>query len=223
MSTPAAPRTRSSSAARAARAGEGSHRTWIFVGVGLVVVFAAILAVALATEETSSTAAVAEVTVTGDPLPLFTEPTDDPAIGLPAPALSGTGIDDEPLEITPGDGTAKVITFFAHWCPVCQTEVPLLVDLLDEGGLPDDVELVAVSTGVDPARGNYPPGAWFAREGWEEPTLVDDTQSPAGRAFGLSAYPYYVAVDAEGNVVQRSSGAISMEQVQQLAAAAAAG
>lgn len=220
MSTPAAPRTRTSTAARAARAGEGSKKTWIFVGVGLVVAFAAILAVALASEETDSSEAVAEVTVSGDALPLFDDPADDPAVGQPAPALSGTGLDGQPLEITPGDGTPKVIAFFAHWCPVCQTEVPLLVDWVDDGLVPEGSELVAVSTGVDPARGNYPPGAWFRREGWEQPTLVDDSTSPAARAYGLAAYPYLVAVDGEGNVVQRVSGAQPRDVVELLFAAA---
>lgn len=220
MSTPAAPRTRTSTAARAAQAGEGSKRTWILVGVGLVVAFAAILAIALASEETDDTEAVAEVDVAGDALPLFDDPADDSAAGQPAPTLSGTGLDGEPLEIDPGDGTPKVIAFFAHWCPVCQDEVPLLVDWIEGGGVPEGVEFYGVSTGVDPARGNYPPSAWFRREGWEQPTLVDDSGSPAARAYGLTAYPYFVALDAEGDVVRRATGALPVAGVEELFAAA---
>lgn len=223
MSTPAAPRSRTSTAARAARAGEGSRRTWIIVAVVLVVAFAGILAVALASEEANDSEATAEVDITGDALPQFDDPANDAADGQLAPALTGTGLDGQPLEITPGDGTPKVIAFFAHWCPVCQDEVPLLVDWIEGGNAPADVDFYGVSTGVDPVRGNYPPGAWFDREGWEQPTLVDDSTSPAARAYGLTAYPYFVALDAEGRVVQRATGALPIEGVEELFAAARTG
>ena len=50
---------------------------------------------------------------------------------------------------------------------------------VDGGGLPDDVDIVTVSTGIEPTAPNYPPEAWFEREGWTAPIIVDETGSVA--------------------------------------------
>ena len=161
--------------------------------------------------------------IDGAPLAPYPSEGADPAVGETAPTLAGTALDDTPLTIDPGDGRPKVIAFFAHWCPVCQSEVPTLTSWLDGGGLSPDADLYGVSTGVDPARGNYPPAPWFAREGWTQPTLVDTATSTAALSFGLTAYPYFVAVDADGRVVARATGALSIDAVEQLVDAAIAG
>lgn len=221
MSAPARPRNRA--ATRAARADRSTSTTWILVGAGVVVAFAALLALALAGENTDTPPDVADVAVAGDPLPPLDNPANDAAVGAPAPALVGTGIDREPLDVTPGDGTPKILVFLAHWCPVCQAEVPMLRDWVDGGGLGDDVEMIAISTGVDPLQPNYPATEWLESEGWDLPALLDDTTSPAANAYGLTAYPTFVAIDADGNVVRRVSGALDPAEVDTLVDAARAG
>ena len=43
--------------------------------------------------------------------------------------------------------------------------------------MPDDVELITVSTSVKPGAENYPPQEWLDGEGWTAPVLADDENS----------------------------------------------
>ncbi len=163
----------------------------------------------------------ADVTVTGEPLPEmpqvtgsspFTTAEDDPAIGKPAPKLQGESFDGSNITIDPGDGTPRVIVFVAHWCPHCQKEVPLIQEWIDDGNLPEGVEIVFVSTAVNEPRGNYPPSAWIVEEGVTPRVLLDDDQSAAAADYGLVSFPYFVMTNGEGKVVARGSGEIPMDQ-----------
>ena len=159
-----------------------------------------------------------DVDVTGDALAVLEDPADDPAVGQPAPVVTGETFEGDAVRI-PGDGPT-VVVFLAHWCPHCQREVPFLVDHFEETGMPEDVDVLAVTTSVDPSAPNYPPSAWLERERWDILTLYDDEAGSAARAFGLSAFPYFVAIDADGNVVARTSGELEAPQVEALLDAA---
>lgn len=142
-------------------------------------------------------------------LPPYDAEGPDGAIGMPIPRLSGQNLmTGEPMTIE-ADGTAKVIIFVAHWCPACQNEVPRIVEHLQDSPMPDDVELVAVSTSVRDDGPNYPPGRWLDREDWTAPTLADSEVGLAAAYYGLTSFPYFVVADAEGNVVTRVAGQIS--------------
>ena len=150
------------------------------------------------------------IVLEGDPLPEYAGPTDDPAVGLPIPTVSATGMDGQPVSIGPGKPT--IVLFLAHWCPHCQREVPLVQDWVDAGGLPPEVDLIAVSTAFDPSAPNYPPADWLAREGWTAPTIEDPDREIA-TAYGLSAFPYWVIADATGAVQLRLTGEQTVEQL----------
>jgi cytochrome c biogenesis protein CcmG, thiol:disulfide interchange protein DsbE len=114
------------------------------------------------------------------------------------------------------DGKPKIMLFVAHWCPHCQVEIPRLAGWLPDHPLPGDVEVVTVSTGVEANRPNYPPSTWLEREGWTYPTLADSATGDAAKAYGLSAFPYFVAVDKGGRVVARDTGELSTGQFSDL-------
>lgn len=156
------------------------------------------------------------VTVDGTALPLLSGSGTDPAVGSPMPIVSGTGLDGSAVTV-PAAGRPTMIMYVAHWCPHCQVEVPVVQEWVDGGGLPDGVDLVAVSTAVDSRRPNYPPGDWLEREGWTAPVLVDGNEA-ASRAAGLSAFPFFVGVDSEGEVVGRASGELTTDQLDAIAA-----
>jgi hypothetical protein len=78
--------------------------------------------------------------------------------------------------------------------------------------MPDDVELLTVSTSVKPGADNYPPEKWLESEGWSAPVLADDDASSVAQAYGLTSFPYFVVVDADGKVVARASGELSTDQ-----------
>lgn len=175
-----------------------------------------------ASEATSDTddSAVAEPASVA--LPEFVGPEDDPAVGMTIPTISGTDVEGAPMTIE-ADGQAKVILFVAHWCPHCQAEVPAIVDHLADTPMPDDVDLVTVSTAVDPSAPNYPPVEWLDSEGWDAPTLADTADNLAASYYGLSGFPFFVVVDADGKVVFRTSGELSMDQFDALVEAAQTG
>jgi thiol-disulfide isomerase/thioredoxin len=159
----------------------------------------------------------APVTVDGDALAPLPESGDDPAIGQVMPTIAGTSFEGTPLTV-PAAGRPTLLLFVAHWCPHCQAEVPVVHQWVDEGGLPDGVDLMTVSTAVDARRGNYPPAAWLADEGWTSPVLADDADGSGATAAGLTSFPYFVAVDADGTVAARASGELTSDQLDRIVA-----
>ena len=150
-------------------------------------------------------------TVTGA-LPVLADSTADPAMGTSAPEVTGQSFDGTEISIT-ADGTAKAIVFLAHWCPFCQEELPWVSDWLAENGTPAGVDVYAVATAISRNRENWPPSEWLEREGFDGPILVDDEANSIANAFGLPAYPYWVFVDADGNVAGRVSGGITPDDL----------
>jgi thiol-disulfide isomerase/thioredoxin len=160
------------------------------------------------------------VVVSGQPLVLLPD-GPDPAVGAPAPVLEGSAFDGTAVRIA-ADGRPKVLVFLAHWCPHCQREVPVLSQWIAANGRPDGVDVYGIATGTTPDRPNFPPSAWLARERFTPPTLADDADGRAATAFGLSAFPFFVAVDADNHVVARLSGELSVPRWEALHAEAAA-
>lgn len=211
----------------------GPHVSMIVLGLGaLVIAIAAVAAVALApapAPAAPSVAASAPPTAPTDAspsnaaaaadLPPFASTKNDPAVGLRVPEVDGRSFDGTPVRIT-ADGRPKLIVFLAHWCPHCQREVPVVQAWLDAEGMPAGVDLVSVATAIDPNRPNYPPDAWLAREHWSLPVIVDADNQVATR-YGLTAFPFWVALAADGTVAQRLTGELTPEQLDALVASVA--
>lgn len=194
------------------------------LALGAVVVVLAIgLAVAFATGgddgDSSDLAAFAPVTVVGANLPEFTATEGDPAIGDVAPTLLGQTPDGSAITVGGATGEPTLVAFLAHWCPHCQRELPLLVDLADQGAF-GGVRTVAVLTGTDANAPNFPPAAWLEDEGWDGDVLVDSETTSAAAAYGLAGYPFLVVLDGDGQVVARASGELSAADVTALVDAA---
>jgi thiol-disulfide isomerase/thioredoxin len=149
--------------------------------------------------------------VSGNPLPLFSSPSGDPAVGQTIPTVSS------PTASIQANGKAKILLFLAHWCPHCQAEVPVVQDWIDGGNLPGDVDLISVSSSIDPSRPNYPPNEWLEREGWTSPVIVDESGAVAD-AYGLSAFPYWVFVNADGTVAGRLTGELPPSELDRIVA-----
>jgi thiol-disulfide isomerase/thioredoxin len=220
---PNTPRTK----ATRTQAGRPRSSNTLILGLGgLVLVGAAVVAIALSqgggSPSTSLAPSPASASVDASAtLPAYsTGAASDPAIGLPAPEFSGLSFDGSTVSVS-HDGRAKLLLFLAHWCPHCQNEVPVVQDWLDAGSLPAGVDLVSISTSSDPNRPNYPPSAWLEREGWTAPVVVDSANAIAN-AYGLTAFPYWVAVDADGNVADRLTGELTPEQIDAIVASLAA-
>lgn len=190
------------------------------------VVLALIVAVAIgtATEQSPADNLPTDVLVdiTGDALVPLAQGTADAAIGALIPEVSSIDFDGNPAEIR-NDGTPKIILFLAHWCQFCRAEVPAVQAYIDENSWPAGVDFVTVATAIDRARPNYPPNAWLDREGWTQRVVMDDEASAIGAAYGLPAFPYYVFVNGDGEVVSRATGAQDPQVIADAAAALLAG
>ena len=240
MSNKPSRKTSPSAKVRAASASGRSSTVWWWVGLGVLVVVIAVVAVAVGRSSDSGSDAggsaspsggtvvpngdlkYGTVTVSGTPLPKAGGAGADPAVGDTLPTITGETFDGSPITIGP-DGKPQVVMVVAHWCPHCGREVPKLQKWLDENGMPTDVELVTLATANDNTAPKFPAGDWLRKEKWSVPTLLDDEQSTGGQALGVSGYPYFIVVDAEGKVVFRTSGELTTEQFELLLEAARTG
>jgi thiol-disulfide isomerase/thioredoxin len=214
--------TKSKSKSSAVAAARKKQPPWLWIGVAVLVLVLAVAAIVSSggsEKKPTSAQGVEEtrpVTVTGTPLVKLPDSGADPALGQEIPEVRGQAFDGSPVFIR-NDGRPKVIVFVAHWCPHCQREVPILVKYLKSNPLPKGVDLYTVATATSAKSPNYPPSAWLEKEGWTAPTMADSAEQQAAEAFGLSAFPYFVAVDGSGKVVARTTGEITTDEFAGLA------
>jgi len=156
------------------------------------------------------------VEVVGDVLEPLPESGDDSTIGLMAPTLNGYAFDGSNLSVTPGNGKPYMLVFLAHWCPHCNREIPRLIEWQASGAVPADLQIIGVSTGVANDRPNYPPSQWVVEKGWPWPVMADSEGVDAARAYGVSGYPFFVLVGADGEVKVRGSGELEIDQLNQI-------
>lgn len=203
---------------------DGSNRLFTLAILGILVLGLAGVAFVVTQREGTNFDGdqTADVELEGEPLVqmptsgVTIDPASDPVIGSPLPVISGTGFNDEPITIE-DDGRAKVVYFLAHWCPHCQAEVPRVVELIEDGKQPEDLDIYGISTSVDASRGGaYPPANWFDREGFDVPVIRDNDSSSALTYFGGGGFPYTVYVDADNNIVARSSGELDPATIENL-------
>jgi rhodanese-related sulfurtransferase/thiol-disulfide isomerase/thioredoxin len=178
---------------------------WVITFVLIVAVATGVLAV-----NNSDTPAARQETgfaeVIGTPLARFADP--DTAIGATAPSIVASTFDGDRVQFG-SDGVARIYAFVAHWCSHCQREVPKLVAWMDGTEVPDGVDVVVISTAVSATADNYPPSAWLEREGWTGTTVVDSEEGDVALGYGLAAFPFWVAVDANDTVIFRATGEVT--------------
>ena len=189
------------------------NKNFIIAGAVILVLGLAIaIGVTLSSEPVAAGLPEGETTVTGDLLPEFAGDNDDNiALGLAAPVFSAPNENSEIVSLEK-NGNAKALLFLAHWCGYCQKEVPVVQGFIDSAGVPPGVDVIAIATSIDRGRENYPPQKWLADEGWSE-TQIYDLDREIGNAYGLSAFPYWVFLDKDLNVVARRTGNLPADMV----------
>lgn len=148
----------------------------------------------------------------GEGLPGYPSSGPDPAVGLTMPQLSGTDYySGETTTIGVSEGMATITMIWAHWCPYCQQEVPMLQEVVGDGALDpyDAVQLQTVTTFIDPERPN-PLVPYLEDLRLDYPVIVDEDGSIAA-ALGMSAVPAWIVTGPDGSVLGRFTGAIGRD------------
>ena len=142
------------------------NKNFIIAGsILLVIGLAVAIGVTLVDEPLDGNLPEGEITIIGDSLPEFAGENDNNiARGLSAPTFSGPNQNSEIVSLEK-NGNAKALLFLAHWCGYCQTEVPVIQNLINTVGVPSGVEIIAIATSIDRGRENYPPQKWLSDEG----------------------------------------------------------
>ena len=189
------------------------NKNFIIAGaVVLVLGLAIAIGVTLSSEPVAAGLPEGEISVVGDFLPQYAGENDDNvALGLAAPTFSAPDQNSEIFQLEK-NGNSKALLFLAHWCPHCQREVPVVQRFIDSNGVPPGIEVIAVATSIDRGRDNYPPQEWLEREGWSE-TQIYDLDREIGEAYGLNAFPYWVFLDKDLNVLARRTGNLPEDMV----------
>lgn len=162
------------------------------------------------------------VVVTGAALATFDSTIDDLTIGTAAPVIAGESFDGTPITVGGPTENPTFVVFLAHWCPHCNDEVPELIGLEEAGRMPEGLDVIGVSTAVEPDRENYPPSEWIDDRGWPWPTMADDEALSAMAAVGGSSFPFAVVLDTDGNVLARRAGQASADDTVEFLEAALA-
>ena len=189
------------------------NKNFIIAGaVVLVLGLAIAIGVTLSSEPVAAGLPEGEINVDGESLPQYAGENDDNiALGLSAPTFSAPDQNSE-IFILEKDGNSKALLFLAHWCPHCQREVPVVQSFIDSNGVPPGIDVIAVATSIDRGRDNYPPQEWLEREGWSE-IQIYDLDREIGEAYGLNAFPYWVFLDKDLNVIARRTGNLPEDMV----------
>lgn len=125
-------------------------------------------------------------------------------------------LDDEEVEIvSPSADSIHVLVFWAAYCTPAVGELTKMQAMLDRLG-PRGLELYAIS--IDgPDTVAQVPGI-VAREAWTFPVLFDADTSTMSRWNPKGDCPFYVVLDADGNVITTHQGYVKgdVEALEQL-------
>lgn len=105
-------------------------------------------------------------------------------------------------------GKPLVINFWASWCPPCKGEMPDFEEVYQEKGEDITFMMVNMTDGgretVDTAK------SFLSDSGYTFPVYFDTQQSAAG-TYGISSIPTTIFIDAKGQIIAGSTGAIDKD------------
>ncbi len=147
------------------------------------------------------------------PAPATGEATSGPALGFQIGAIAP----DFELDILGGGSTrlsslrgrAVVLNFWASWCGPCAEEMPALQALYLSQGSGGPVVL-AINQGEDAASAQ----AFVRAHGITVPVALD-TDQQVGRQYRVIGLPASIWIDAKGRIVDRVSGAMAPDVLQE--------
>lgn len=126
------------------------------------------------------------------------QPTTNIEVGMQAPDFSQPTPDGDELRLSDLRGQYVLVDFWASWCRPCRLENPNVVRIYnqykDKG-----FEILGVS--LDRNREAWLKAIEQDNLGWKHVSDLGFWQNAVAQAYGVSAIPYTVLVDPEGNIV----------------------
>lgn len=128
------------------------------------------------------------------------------------PDLEFHGLDGKAHRLSEWNGKLLLLNFWATWCTPCLKEIPLLVEIQREHG-PRGLQIVGIAMDdVEPVR------AFAQRLQMNYPIMVGQGEIASamdqlGDPFG--AFPFSVLIAPDGRILDRRSGDLSREEIQE--------
>lgn len=146
-------------------------------------------------------------------LPRYPKSGQDTALGMTLSPITGAWYPDGSVRsIDPSDGIARAWVVWAHWCPYCQQELPIVKSWYEANAAANPhMEVVSITTSIDDSKSN-PLLPYLEAENFPFPVIVD-TSGDLGTQMGVSAFPFWVFTGPDGTVLGRTAGLLSEEQL----------
>ena len=142
--------------------------------------------------------------------------TEDPAVGLIAPAV--TGVDGSGETVTFGSVGAPELVIIATVNDNSEGTVDAAASLIDASGRVSGVDTILVVSGEGTAALK-----WLGSSGWQGRALIDNSGSILLDSYGVSLTPHVVAIDADGRIAARASGTLDPADIRLVSLAALTG
>ena len=128
----------------------------------------------------------------------------------PAPQLSGTTLEGEPLDVSDYKGRVVVLNFWASWCPPCRAEAPNLIEV-SERTKDDGVQFI----GVNVKNAKDEALAFERKQGVPYPSLHDQPGVLLTRFRTLvpQVPPTTLLLDRQGRIAGRFIGGVTTREL----------
>ena len=134
----------------------------------------------------------------------------------PLPPITLQTLDGQPAPLSAFQGRPIVINIWATWCPPCLREMPVLLRAQQTQA---DIHYLFVNQGESAEQVR----AYLLRHGLPLRNVRLDTRGQLAAAYGVSAYPTTLFVDAQGRLVEQRMGELTAATLQQKVQALRAG
>ena len=125
------------------------------------------------------------------------------ASSVPAPEFQLRAFDGHTYSKTSLQGRPTLLVFWAPWCRYCQMELPILAKFY-QGNKPDQLQVLTIA--FSDTRAHVEEYVTSNPDTFVYPTAYDQDNVVA-QAFGVSATPTFVVMDAKGKLILAHRGA----------------
>lgn len=136
-----------------------------------------------------------------------------PALAETRPDLQFQDVDGQARKLSEWDGKLVLLNFWATWCAPCVKEIPLLVEAQTRHAA-QGLQIVGLALDhVEPVK------QFRSRFGINYPLLVgqeDIVRAMDALGDTLGAFPFSVLIARDGRILERVSGDLSQEELQEL-------